>query len=199
MNNHTESGVPSPGLLSPWLARRRRRTANRLIPEEARVGRILDIGCGTHPIFLLNTRFAGKYGVDRFAREHEAPQGITLKHCELEQTERLPFDDSHFSVVTMLAVLEHIHPARLPALIRDIRRVLVPGGYFIFTTPSSLGDRVLAVLSRLGITSSAGYDDHKDRYTRTKLRRIFADTVPDVHIELGLFELGMNIWGRVRM
>lgn len=48
------------GYLEPFLARQRARTANRLIPAELRSERILDVGCGTFPYFLLRTEFEKK-------------------------------------------------------------------------------------------------------------------------------------------
>src|SRR2546423_15607544 len=53
------------GLLEGFLARQRVRRANSLIPESARAGRVLDIGCGTYPLFLLSTAFHERYGLDR--------------------------------------------------------------------------------------------------------------------------------------
>lgn len=55
------------GRLETFLARHRARMANRLIPDELRSGRIVDIGCGSYPYFLSTTRFAQRYGLDRVA------------------------------------------------------------------------------------------------------------------------------------
>ena len=38
----------------------------------------------------------------------------------------MPFDDGFFSVVTMLAVAEHLDPAALEQLLIECRRVLAP-------------------------------------------------------------------------
>lgn len=45
------------GVLEPLLAKLRAKKANALIPEPARAGRILDVGCGSFPFFLSGTRF----------------------------------------------------------------------------------------------------------------------------------------------
>lgn len=55
------------GRLEGFLARLRARMANRLIPDELRSGRIVDIGCGSYPYFLTTTTFAHRYGLDRLA------------------------------------------------------------------------------------------------------------------------------------
>jgi hypothetical protein len=39
--------------------------ANRLIPQELRLGGILDIGCGTFPYFLARTEFEKKFAIDQ--------------------------------------------------------------------------------------------------------------------------------------
>ncbi|MDP2947815.1 MAG: hypothetical protein Q8N88_06895, partial [Nanoarchaeota archaeon] len=52
------------GLLEKYLAKKRAHMANKLIPESLRRGRILDVGCGETPFFLLNTKFNEKYGID---------------------------------------------------------------------------------------------------------------------------------------
>lgn len=57
------------GLLESFLTRQRCRMANRLIPGEMKIGRILDIGCSAHPLFLLNTEFSEKYGLDKLIHE----------------------------------------------------------------------------------------------------------------------------------
>jgi len=38
----------------------------------------------------------------------------------------LPFPPDHFDVVASLAVIEHLDPASLPALLAEVRRVLRP-------------------------------------------------------------------------
>ena len=52
------------GYLEKFLAKKRLQMANKLIPTSFRQGKILDIGCGSYPYFLLNTPFRKKYGID---------------------------------------------------------------------------------------------------------------------------------------
>src|SRR3989338_5390997 len=53
------------GYLDYFLSKLKCQQANRLIQPKYRSGRILDIGCGTYPLFLLKTNFAHKYGMDQ--------------------------------------------------------------------------------------------------------------------------------------
>jgi SAM-dependent methyltransferase len=129
------------GLLEGLLAKKRACMANRLIPSHLREGRILDIGCGNVPYFLLNTEFSYKFGIDKvaygesqraFCEEH----GIHFTDFDFEKESALPFDDQYFNTVTMLAVVEHIGPKRLPTMIDEARRVLKAGGVCVVTTPA---------------------------------------------------------------
>ena len=108
------------GFLEKFLAEQRCRKANQLIPSSARSGRILDVGCGSYPLFLLNTSFSKKYALDKMISANQkqtAEQGIIFAHCDFELQESLPFEDNFFDVVTMLAVFEHIKPEILGRLL----------------------------------------------------------------------------------
>jgi len=91
MGKHLKVEQPTRGhgALEGYLARRRARKANQLIPSESRSGRLLDIGCGSYPYFLATTRFAEKWGVDQVF-EAEARLQLGTEHVNL-----LPFDAQH--------------------------------------------------------------------------------------------------------
>jgi len=192
------------GVLERFLAKKRSRMANALIPEDSRNGRILDIGCGTFPYFLVETRFNEKYGIDQareFDKHREAlaethPQ-LQLQQWDFGTQNRLPFDDDFFDVVTMLAVFEHIEPRHLERLLAEIRRLLKPGGCYVMTTPAGWTDRLLRIMARLKLVSAVEIEDHKDTYSHKKVRRLLeAGGFQNKNIRLGHFELFMNIWGK---
>lgn len=58
------------GVLENFLARRRSSMADSLIPARLRKGKIIDIGCGTNPLFLKKTLFHEKYGLDKAGSDH---------------------------------------------------------------------------------------------------------------------------------
>lgn len=188
------------GLLEGFLAEYRATIANRLTPASCRQGgKILDVGCGTYPFFLLGTEFSEKYGLDRAidsgALKDFESKGLFLRRYDLEAKGQLPFTDEFFDVVTMLAVFEHITPALLPDLIREIYRVLRFGGSHIITTPAGWTDRLLRILSCLGLVSATEIEDHKDTYTSAKIVSILEKGgFTGDSIRCGHFELGMNIW-----
>jgi SAM-dependent methyltransferase len=184
------------GLLEGFLARQRVKMANRLIPDDARVGRVLDIGCGSYPLFLSQTRFAEKHGIDR-TEGAAAPDGLFLHDHDVSQTGTLPFDDAHFDVVTMLAVFEHLDRPTMAQLASEIFRVLRPGGCYILTTPAAWTNPILQTMSRLGLVSEEEIDEHEPLYGLPEIRGILiAAGFSETSIEAGHFEFGLNSWAR---
>lgn len=187
------------GLLEPFLAQRRWHMANRLIPTTHRTGRLLDLGCGPTPQFLLHTRFAERYGLDTAltpsATAQGRRQGIHVLTYNLEPARSLPFRGASFDVVTLLAVLEHLAPPSLNALIREVHRALKPGGVFIMTTPAAWTDGLLRILAALRVVSPVEIGDHKDIYDHSRVVSLLtAAGFPQTQIDHGFFELGMNLW-----
>ncbi len=174
--------------------------ANQLIPSHLREGRVLDIGCGSLPYFLLNTVFAEKCGLDKVVYEQlqtklHQEYDIDVVDFDLEENMRLPFDDRSFDVVVMLAVFEHIEPPRLSGLISEIGRVLKNDGIYIITTPAPWTDVLLKVMAKSGLVSAVEIGEHKAAYTRKKIGTVLKESgfKPD-SIHSGYFEVFMNIW-----
>jgi SAM-dependent methyltransferase len=184
------------GLLEPFLARRRAAMANRLLPAAARHGALLDIGCGTHPLFLLQADVTDRYGLDRLVpAEGRDLDGVRLLHHDVAETPALPFQAEAFDAVTMLAVFEHIPPASLHRLLTDVRRVLRPGGTLILTTPARWTGPILRMLAYLRLISVEEIEEHEQEYDRRGVRsRLERAGFDPSGISIGTFELGMNLW-----
>jgi SAM-dependent methyltransferase len=192
-----------PGLLEGFLAKKRTRIANGLIPESHGSGRVLDVGCGTYPYFLHSTRFRERYGIDQVVSEKDVRRaesaGIRLIACNIGGNEPLPFDNETFDVVTMLAVLEHISGPRLVPVLQEVRRVLKREGVFILTTPAPWTDGLLRLLAALRLVSPVEIAEHKGAYGPAAIRRLLTEAgFAADRIETGYFELGMNVWARAR-
>lgn len=69
-------------------------------------------------------------GVDADLRPHSC--GITKVAADIEQ---LPFPDESFCLVTANMVVEHV--ANPEKVLREVFRVLAPGGQFLFHTPNA--------------------------------------------------------------
>jgi methionine biosynthesis protein MetW len=142
--------------------------------------RILDVGCWDgHLLDLIQS--AGLYqelhGVDipSEAIEKVKSKGYFGRVVDLNG-EPLPFPDSYFDSVTLLAVLEHVFDPYI--LVREIYRVLRPGGQFVIDVPnvSSFTNRIRILFGRLPITSSdPGWDGgHLHYFTKHALDKFLS-------------------------
>lgn len=182
------------GLLEPLLARLRARQANQLIPYHLREGRILDIGCGSFPYFLSHTYFKEKFAVDQLS-PIDCPPNIFWRTLDLNREPQLPFDDGYFSVITMLAVAEHLNPASLVSLFQEAHRVLQAGGILIVTTPAAWSDGLLQWMSRARLVSAEEINEHVYAYTLPLLGWYFGNAGFSMeNVRFGYFELGLNLW-----
>jgi SAM-dependent methyltransferase len=186
------------GLLESFLAKKRARLAGSLIPSSCRTGRILDIGSGSFPFFLACIDFAGKYALDKTVAEGNRELddlGITFLNFDIEAGGKLPFGDEYFDVVTMLAVFEHIESAMLPYILGDIHRVLKKGGFYVLTTPAAWTEKLLKVMARLNLVSSAEIDEHKGAYDHETIAGLLAAaSFQPGKMQFGYFEMFMNNW-----
>jgi len=182
------------GLLEPLLARQRARMANRLIPAKIREGRILDVGCGSFPYFLAHTSFREKFAIDQHAAPPQLPD-IRWFRLDLNSAPILPFDPGFFSAITLLAVVEHLDPRRMVELFKECRRVIVPGGLLVLTTPAAWSAGLLRWMGRARLVSNEEIEEHVFAYTLPLIGWYFgAAGFEMVNLRFGYFELGLNLW-----
>ncbi len=186
------------GSLEGFLARRRMNAALRAINPALSGREILDVGCGSHPYFLIQAPFARKVGVDQLGPEDGNPaagsDGLELSRLSLNGDVRLPYPEASFSCVSSLAVIEHLEPAGLPALMAEIRRVLKPNGQLILTTPHAFADGILRILARLGLVSKEEIEEHKSLFLHRDIRDLLLQAgFPAAKIRVRGFLLGLNI------
>lgn len=183
------------GVFEVFLARRRAGKANNLISKELRTGKILDIGCGSYPFFLVSTKFKEKYGIDPSVNVSSVKnKNIYLNRQDVSK-EKLPFKDNYFDAITMLAVFEHIEQDKLNFVLGEIRRVLKKNGVFIITTPASWADKLLHFMARFGLISSEEIHEHKHNHPKGKIEGILLSSGFEKRkIKSGFFELYLNMW-----
>lgn len=189
------------GVLEHFLAQQRGMVANKLIAPPLRAGRLLDIGCGTYPLFLLKTAFAHKVGLDKhmgFRPSSISRDGNSTFHFvyyDVERGDRLPFQDNQFSVVSMLAVFEHIEIGCLIALLSDVKRIMKPGGQLILTTPTKIAHSVLRVMAKFHLVSPIEIAEHKTCLSLVEIFRVMDRAgFPSHHVTHGYFQLRLNQW-----
>jgi ubiquinone/menaquinone biosynthesis C-methylase UbiE len=116
----------------------------------------LELGCGTG-FFTLNLKLAGVLdeghvtdlspGMVEVAQRNARSLGFVVEG-RVADAERLPYDDDSFDLVIGHAVLHHIPDVELS--LREVLRVLKPGGRFVFAgEPTRHGDVIARRLSRL--------------------------------------------------
>jgi SAM-dependent methyltransferase len=106
---------------------------------------VLEFGCNYGASSIVMARLgASVCGVDvdpsavDLARSNAARYGradIALQH--VPDTRHLPYGDGRFDFVLCNSVLEYVRPAELAAVLRELRRVLKPGGRMLITGTSS--------------------------------------------------------------
>ena len=183
------------GLLENFLSKKRAKTADKLIPDNLRQGRILDIGCGATPYFLLHAKFNQKFGIDPSLENLQNNQNIILRHFDIEQNAELPFEDNFFDVIAILAVFEHIEPEKIPDVLRQIKRTLKPGGRFILTTPCPWSDKLLKFMAKLRLVSPEEINEHKGAYGHKAISLYLEKAgFEKEKMAFGYFEIFLNSW-----
>jgi 2-polyprenyl-3-methyl-5-hydroxy-6-metoxy-1,4-benzoquinol methylase len=100
--------------------------------------RLLDIGCGRGEFAtVMSTRFEQVHAIDldqdrlNEFRGTNPPKNVVINQFSAED---LPFEDCTFDRVTAIEMIEHVD--HVPGVLREVQRVLRPGGYFAITTPN---------------------------------------------------------------
>ncbi|MBI4091397.1 class I SAM-dependent methyltransferase [candidate division WWE3 bacterium] len=102
--------------------------------DKARRFKVLDAGCGN-----------GNYLIDEFRDRIDLACGVDLKpeftsknvcldEIRYSSLQKIPYEDETFDFVIMLWVLEHLKNPL--AVLKEMSRVLKPGGELIFATPN---------------------------------------------------------------
>lgn len=156
-------------------------------PANVEQPRLLDVG-GQIGAFAL---FASRVGFNATAVDLElftkiyaqilAEHGVNYPTCDVG-ADPLPFPEGSFDAVTYLDVIEH-HAFSPKRVLREIYRVLAPGGRLVISTPNhaSIYNRISLTLGRSvndsfqpyfeGSADSAVYLGHHREYTQRELGR----------------------------
>lgn len=143
--------------------------------------KVLDVGCFPYHLgAAMENMDLDVYGI---SSQHEPLRGAKIKTCNIE-TDKFPFNDNFFDIVIFTEVLEHLPQSPLHTL-REIYRVLMPGGHVIITTPNIarsinrakmlLGKSVTYPLHQLLENDGKGstiYHRHNREYTTSEVAEL---------------------------
>lgn len=109
----------------------------RWIPANA--SSLLDIGCNAGELLSYCQSINPKLNLSGIEINPAALEKAkaNLPHADLQgaSAEELPFNDNSFDCVTCIEVLEHIPETLRAQALREVKRVLRPGGRFVLRVP----------------------------------------------------------------
>lgn len=96
--------------------------------------RILDAGCGGGATLVELAGLGAATGLEPLPASREKARSRGVAEVVDGRLEALPFPDGSFDLMLVLDVLEHLDDA--PAALRELHRVVAPGGAGVITVPA---------------------------------------------------------------
>lgn len=152
---------------------------------------VLDFGCGHQALFLISVKQRIKKGV---GLDYDVEK-TTIDNIELIKynfTDKLPFKNSSFTKIFLLAVLEHVPTNKIKILFREFNRILKKNGKIVITTPTPESQPLLELLAyKFRIISEVEIRDHKKYYSIDDIKIISVGSKFKI-AKYKKFELGLN-------
>ena len=141
---------------------------------------VLEIGCGTGEFSARVAPHVGKFHATDFSPE-------LLQRCEAhikavcpgasvtferQDAMAMTIPDSSFDAVFGCSMLHHVNAA---LALREVRRVLKPGGWCVFSEPNLLNPQVALQLSAPFIRRRAGVSPDETAFFRREMVRLLRD------------------------
>jgi len=126
---------------------------------------VCDFGCGFEGVMLhsIKDRIDSGVGLDLRINPEYSDNRITLKEADLNN--ELDLEDDHFDIVLSLANIEHLENPE--QIMKEIHRILKPGGILLLTAPSIYGKPVLEFLAyKLHVINEQSIRDHKTYFDK---------------------------------
>jgi ubiquinone/menaquinone biosynthesis C-methylase UbiE len=149
---------------------------------------LVDLGCDYEQTLLkrMQARMKKVIGLDVVVK-NQRRGNVSLQYADL--TKKLPLPAQTADVVTMLAVLEHLKGPE--KILKEVYRILKPGGVLLVTVPSANSRPILNFLAPMGLVRQEMIDQHENYFTHDHLKKITRQAgFKKVSIES--WELGCN-------
>ncbi len=151
--------------------------------------RVLELGCGTG-VFLSKTACRGArihgldLSMDLLLKARDRVRGSTSVSLECGDAERLPYPDSVFDSAYGSSVLHHLH---VESALREVMRVLRPGGRIAFTEPNLVNPLVYAIFHLPWFKTRYGTSPNEMAFTRFRCARLLRNIGYD-HVSVRPFD-----------
>jgi len=103
-----------------------------LMPEN--IDKILDVACGDG-LTLTRIDAKEKYGIDINKENVKRSKKRGIKASQRDVEERFPYRNNFFDIIMTEGLFQHLYDPELT--IKEIKRVLKPGGFFIGSIPNN--------------------------------------------------------------
>lgn len=152
----------------------------RTLGSLRRGGTLVDVGCGRGQLWEhLRDRFDRYLGVD-VVRYDGFPEDGTFCRADLD-TGRADLDDATGDVVAGVETIEHVENPR--AFVRELVRLVKPGGLVIVTTPNQLN--LLSKLSLMLKNQFPAFQERPGLYP-SHITALLAEDLVRIALECGL-------------
>lgn len=139
-------------------------------------GVLADVGCGGGDLWrALAGPFRSCIGIDA-VRYEGLPPDVAFHAADLDAA-RLPLPDGSVDAAAAVEVIEHLENPR--AFVRELARIVRPGGWVVVTTPnqlSALSLLTLALKGRFSAFQDSAYPAHRTALLEIDLRRILTES-----------------------
>lgn len=142
-------------------------------------GSVLDFGAGTGVLtrkLLAIENFSAVTAIDLVGYGRESDAELDLHIIKADLNEKLPLSDELFDVVVACEIIEHLENPR--HVVREMHRLLKPGGQIVLSTPNNESWRSIISLVCRGhfiAFNDSCYPAHITALLQTDLRRILAE------------------------
>jgi 2-polyprenyl-3-methyl-5-hydroxy-6-metoxy-1,4-benzoquinol methylase len=137
-------------------------------------GVLADVGCGSGALWRrLASRFTSCVALDA-VRYDGLPADVDFRQTDLDA--KFPVEEAAVDVAAAVEIIEHLENPR--AFVRELSRIVRPGGWVVVTTPNQLSLLSLLTLATKGTFSAfqeGDYPAHRTALLEVDLRRIFAE------------------------